>query len=105
MADTETGEKPPIPEEYSESDCETQTVRNTGACLWILLGLCTISWIFHAFPVMGTTDTPAFAKSLIWSSIAHHTDVWQNAMNAFPPPPPSFGDGSGNYPSDRLLRM
>ena len=102
MADPEDGEKPPIPEEYSESDCETQTVRNTGACVWILLGLCTISWIFHSFPVLGTTDTPSFARTLIWSSIAHHTSVWQDAMASYPPPPPNFQDGNGNGVDARL---
>ena len=69
MTDVEAGEKPSIPEEYSESDCETQTVRNSGAIIWVVLGLCAVSWVFHAFPVMGTTDTPGFAKSLIWAYV------------------------------------
>jgi len=102
MTDVEAGEKPSIPEEYSESDCETQTVRNSGAIIWVVLGLCAVSWVFHAFPVMGTTDTPGFAKSLIWASIAHHTDAWQGAMASYPPPPPSFGDGADNFPDARL---
>ena len=104
MADPESGEeKPPIPEEYFESDCETQSVRNTGAIIWVVLGLCAVSWVFHSFPVMGTTDTPSFAKSLIWASIAHHTDAWQGAMaSSSSPPPPSFGDGADNFPDSRL---
>lgn len=103
MADPESGEeKPPIPEEYFESDCETQTVRYSGAGLWVLLGLSAVSYLFHIFPVMGTTDTPTFARSLIWASIAHHTDAWQNTAGSSPPPPPSFGDGGGNFPDSRI---
>lgn len=101
MAD-ESGEKPSIPEEYYETECETQTVRYTGSVIWIILGLCAVSWVFHIFPVMGTTDTPAFARSLIWASIAHHTDAWKGSMGSLPPPPPSFGDGGGNFPDNRL---
>ncbi len=34
---------------------------------------------------------PQFSKSLIWSSIAHHTGPWQRHWRASaPPPPPNF---------------
>ena len=93
-----------IPEEYFESECETLTVRYTGMFIWLVLSLSALSILVHSWPLMGTTDTPRFARSLIWASIAHHTDVYQDAQNALPPPPPSFGDGADNFP-DRLLRM
>lgn len=86
---------------YQPCLCEPTCCINLGGVAWLFLGLCTVSWIFHAFPIMGTTDTPQFARSLLWSSIAHHTDAWKDAYYAYPPPPPTFGDGLGNYPDIR----
>lgn len=99
MADEED-ELKPIPEEYSESTCETQTVRYTGAVFWVFLGFCSVSLLIYTSPVLGVSDSPHFARTLLWGSIAHHTDTWQGDRP--PPPPPSFGDGAGNYPDSRL---
>ena len=104
MADEESNEKPTIPDEYYETECETHSIRYTGMFIWMVLCLSALSILVHSWPIMGTTDTPRFARSLIWASIAHHTDAWKGSMGALPPPPPSFGDGGNNYP-DRLLRM
>ena len=78
---------------YTETDCQRNTVRCCGSSCFVILGLLTIAWVFHAIPVATVTDAPAFARSLIWMSIAHHT--W--ADNPAPPPPPlMFLDGNGN---------
>lgn len=86
------------PEDYYESAFETTTVRCCGAGCCVLLGVLTLSWIIHAIPVSTITDIPPFARSMIWMSIAHHTDAWQTAQSAYSPPPPAFGDGLGNFP-------
>lgn len=91
------------PKPYGEWWWEASCCQNFGGLLWVLLGLAAVSWVFHAFPVMGTTDTPSFARSLIWASIAHHTDAWKDAVYGnTSPPPPSFGDGGGNFPDSRM---
>lgn len=86
------------PEQYYESEFETTTVRCCGAFCCVILGVFALSWIVHAIPVSTVTDIPPFAKSMIWMSIAHHTDAWQQAQGAYSPPPPAFGDGLGHFP-------
>mgnify|MGYP006130689977 CR=1 FL=1 len=82
---------------YTESACTTHSVRCFGSCFYVLFGLVATAWVFHAFPV-ASIDAPAFARSLIWMSIAHHTDAWKQESSAQnSPPPPSFGDGYGNF--------
>ena len=83
---------------YNETSLETNTVRCCGGCLFVFLGILGLSWIVHAIPVATITDIPPFARSMLWMSIAHHTDAWQQAQNAFSPPPPAFGDGLGHFP-------
>jgi hypothetical protein len=84
---------------YDETDCERSTVNACGNLCFVFLGLCALSWFVHAIPVQTITDNPPFANSLLYLSIAHHTDQWQDAQNSVSPPPPSFGDGKGNFPS------
>jgi hypothetical protein len=83
---------------YQESACETTTVRCCGSFCMILTGILLLSWIVHAIPVATVSDIPPFARSMIWMSIAHHTDAWRDAQGLISPPPPAFGDGLGNFP-------
>jgi hypothetical protein len=83
---------------YQESDFETTAVRCCGACCMVFLGVVALSWIVHAIPVSTVSDIPAFARSMIWMSIAHHTDAWKISMGQVSPPPPAFGDGLGHFP-------
>jgi len=85
-------------ETYAETPVETAVVRCCGACCCVLLGICVVAWVVHAVPVSTITDIPSFARSALWMSIAHHTDAWNEMKNSFPPPPPQFGDGRGNFP-------
>lgn len=87
-----------IPQPYDESQFETLIVRGCGACCCVVLGVFVLSWIVHAIPVSTITDIPPFARSMIWMSIAHHTDAWQQMQGSVSPPPPAFGDGNGNFP-------
>ena len=84
---------------YDETDCERSTVKACGNLCCVFLGLCVLSWFVHSIPVQTITDNPPFANSLLYLSIAHHTNQWQDAQNSVSPPPPSFGDGKGNFPS------
>ena len=83
---------------YEESDFETTTVRCCGAACCIFLGICGVAWIVHAIPVATISDIPSFARSMIWMSIAHHTDQWQRMQASYSPPPPAYGDGRGHFP-------
>lgn len=84
---------------YEETDCERSTVRGCGTFCCVFLGLCALSWFVHAIPVRSITDTPPFANSMLYLSIAHHTNQWKDWQNDASPPPPAFGDGRGNFPS------
>lgn len=86
------------PEQYYEAEWETTTVRCCGAFVCVLLGVFVLSWIVHAIPVSTINDIPPFARSLIWMSLAHHTDAWKSMNGGVSPPPPAFGDGLGNFP-------
>lgn len=90
--------------EHKESDFETTTVRCCGAACCIILGICGLAWLVHAIPVATISDVPNFARSMIWMSLAHHTDQWQNIQKSYSPPPPAFGDGRGHFP-DRLVQL
>ena len=81
--------------ENRESACQRNAVKCCGSVFFVFVGLVAVSWAFHAFEV-GSEEAPKFARSLIWLSIAHHTDYYNEQM-AEPPPPPSFGDGKGNF--------
>ena len=62
---------------YVETECQRNTVRCCGNGCFVFLGLVTMAWVFHAIPVATVTDVPPFARSLIWMSIAHHTEPWK----------------------------
>lgn len=80
-----------------ETRLERSSVNCVGACCFVLLGILGFSWAVYALPLSWVSDAPAFARNLIWLSIAHHTDQWQDHIDTLPPPPPSFGDGNGNF--------
>lgn len=82
---------------YSETSFERSCVRCCGATTFVLVGLLVLSWVAHAIPIVSVNDAPSFARSLLWSSIAHHTKSYGEWKDAISPPPPSFGDGAGNF--------
>lgn len=88
--------------QYNETAFETTTVRCCGGVCCVFLSLLTLAWIVHAIPVSTITDIPPFARSALWMSLAHHTDPWKELQDNFSPPPPSFGDGLGNFPDPEL---
>jgi len=80
-----------VPREYKEARCTQCGLRCCGAGCWVLLGLCIVAWVAHAISVEGSlADAPAFSKTLIWRSLAHHTDVWDDWERSISPPPPVF---------------
>jgi len=85
------------PDAYEESVGVTTTVRCCGAFCCVLMGVFALSWIVHAIPVATISDIPSFARSVIWMSIAHHTDAWRAQQGVVSPPPPMFGDGQGHF--------
>lgn len=81
------------PREYKEGQLAQCGLRCCGAACWVFLGLCLVAWITHAVSVEGSSslaNAPAFSKTLIWRSLAHHTDVWDDWERSISPPPPSF---------------
>ena len=82
---------------YRESDAQRACVRCCGAFCFVCIGLLSLSYWAHSVPIVSVSDAPPFARSLIWSSLAHHTEAWQSWQSGLAPPPPSFGDGKGNF--------
>lgn len=99
-----------VPLGYKETSCQRTTARCCGAGCCVFLGLLTLSWIVHSIP-WADAEAPAFARSLIWMSIAHHTEQWKSwcrtnpeclaanyqYLGVEPNPTPQFGDGNGNF--------
>ena len=68
-------------------------LRCCGGGVWILLGFFSVAWIAHAWDVGrdgALESAPEFAKSLIWRSLAHHTDAYNEWIGSNPSPPPTF---------------
>ena len=97
---------PPLDAE-PERGCCTKCLRYTGkkscmCCLrccgitcWILLGFCIVAWITHAISVDGgggLASAPVFARSLIWRTLAYHTDAYSEWQLTVSPPPPYWLD-------------
>ena len=82
---------------YKESDTQRACVRCCGATSFVLLGLLSLSWYAHSMPVVSVSDAPPFARSMLWAAIAHHTNAYEDWKSGISPPPPSFGDGKGNF--------
>ena len=85
---------------YSETEFETACVRCCGGCCCVFLCVCVLTWVVHAIPIATVTDIPAFARSALWLSIAHHTDAWRSFRDDVSPPPPAFGNGAGVFPDN-----
>ena len=80
------------PSEYQETANERTIVRGCGVCCCVLAVLVAITYAFSAFPIASVTDAPAFARTLLWMSVAHHTNAWREyrAETSPPPSPPTF---------------
>ena len=83
----------PPPPEYVEGKCLQCQLRLWGTCCWVFLGFCAFAWTVHSFQIAGSSsisEAPSFSKSLIWRSMAHHTDAWQDWQSSYSPPPPAW---------------
>jgi hypothetical protein len=81
----------------NETSFERTAVRCVGASCFVLLSTLAFVWAVHAAPLGWVSDAPSFARSLLWRSLAHHTDQYRDHFGNYPPPPPQFGDGRGNF--------
>ena len=78
-------------ETANETACERETARCGGATLVVLGGVLALTWAVHALPFASIDDAPPFARSLLWMSVAHHTESWHAWRDArTPPPAPPF---------------
>ena len=78
--------------EYTERGYERACANACGACLCVVVGLLTVTWVFNAFELSSVADAPPFARTLLWLPLAHHTNAWDDwrRANQSPPPPPDF---------------
>lgn len=78
--------------QYEETARERTIVRGCGVCCCVVAVLLSLTYAFAAFPIASVTDAPAFARTLLWLSVAHHTDAWREyRVDTLPPPsPPTF---------------
>ena len=88
---------PPQYAATAETPFERTSVRCVGASCFVLLSTLVFVCAVHAAPLGWVSDAPAFARSLLWLSVAHHTDQYKEHFATYPPPPPQFGDGRGNF--------
>jgi len=108
-----------FPEEYNETKCFQCCTRTCGRCWWMTLIFCVLAWVVHAMawaeadPCEETIQwsngedpctpevrnaaqarwdlAPAYGKTLLWMSLAHHTEAWhEHWERGTPPPPPDF---------------
>lgn len=100
MADLEYGKD--VPKVYSESRWLQCGLRLCGNACCVFLGLCGVAWVFHAIPTQWgyVSDMPSYGKTLLWASLAYHTDAYSGYRTAFSPPPPSFSRQLFELPSD-----
>jgi hypothetical protein len=87
---------PPKFASTQESELERGCVRCVGASCFVVFAFLTFTWIIHSIPLSWVSEAPAFARSLLWLSVAHNTPEWAEHYGALPPPPPQFLDGQGN---------
>jgi hypothetical protein len=71
---------------------EEEAARAAGACAWVGLGLLAFAAVVGYWPVAGVTDAPAYARTLLYMSVAHQFPDVQPALHApaAPPQPPWF---------------
>lgn len=90
--------KLPDYDDTQESDLERTSVKCIGAACFVLWSVLVFSWVVYAVPISWISDAPAFARSMLYLSVAHHTDQYRDYYGQSPPsPPPQFGDGRGNF--------
>lgn len=75
---------------YRENAVAVEAVKTCGACAWVFLGFVAFTVFVSYFPVSGVTEAPAYAKTLLYLSVAHHFDDVKDALGDVSPPPPSF---------------
>lgn len=109
-----------FPKKYYESTCFQCCTRACGRCWWMTLIFCVLAWVVHSMawaeadpceetiqwnngddpcsPDVRTARqahwdlAPAYSKTLLWMSLAHHTEPWDEHWNrgTSPPPPGRF---------------
>lgn len=100
--------------DYYEDQAKVARARSVGACVWVCLGVLGFILIMTCvptseptpafiprvltrttralryIPISGVSDVPAYARSFLYMSTAHHFEDVQNYRSRFSPPPPSF---------------
>ena len=78
--------------DYTEPACETQCVSCCGCCWCVVLGLLALTWVLHSIALTNDPDVPPFARTVMWMSLAYHTDAWRDwrAVASSPPSMPVF---------------
>ena len=87
------GDEADVPREYKEGKCTQCCLRCCGNTCWVVFGLCVVAWVANGIAIQGGSSlsgAPAFSKTLLWRSLAHHTDRWDEWQQSIPPPPPEF---------------
>jgi hypothetical protein len=80
------------PFDDGETASERVFVRACGVTITLILGYCILTTVAHAVVATTGTDIPPFSRSLLWMSLAHHTNSWRMWRDAHlaPPSPPVF---------------
>ena len=64
-------------------------VRWSGALCWVMVGFIVFAIMVNNISVTGVSDAPAYAKTLLYTSMGYHfVDVQDYLYRSDPPPPP-----------------
>ena len=75
---------------YTEDPVTIARVSSIGACCWVFLGVLGFTILVAYIPISGVSDVPAYARTFLYMSVAHHFDDVQSYRSSIAPPPPSF---------------
>lgn len=70
---------------YTERACETYCVSCCGAFAVLVVGLCVFTYAIDAAHV--GDDGPSFSQTLLWRSLAFHTDAYADYLTRSTPSP------------------
>lgn len=75
---------------YREDPVQIERVSSLGACCCVFLGLLCFVVLMSYIPISGVSDVPAYARTFLYMSTAHHFEDVQSYRSSIAPPPPSF---------------